>query len=111
MLYFHCINIYSVKSARIIYWRKFLTFVSKVGSVLNYGAESVGCQEGKNIVIIHFKFLRKIVCVKKATDMDGLYGETGRDPMPIHSKFIMLKYWTKLICLKKVCLLNVCKLS
>ncbi|XP_060583529.1 uncharacterized protein LOC132739756 [Ruditapes philippinarum] len=85
---------------------KFKLFDSMVGSVLNYGAEVYGYQEGKNIETIHCKFLRKVLCVKKATNLDGLYGETGRHPMRIHRKFIMLKYWTKLISLQNDCLLK-----
>jgi hypothetical protein len=64
---------------------------------LNYGAEIIGDCEGKDIERIHCKFLRKILCVKKNTNLDGLYGETGRYPMRIQRMLIMFKYWTKIL--------------
>ena len=53
-------------------------FDSLVGSVLDYGAEIFGTHEYKSFEQIHCKFLRKILGVKKSTNLDGLYGETAR---------------------------------
>jgi hypothetical protein len=72
-------------------------FDSLVGSILNYGAEILGECDGKNIESVHCKFLRKILCVKRSTNLNGIYGETGRYPMRIHRKMVMFKYWIKLI--------------
>lgn len=79
-------------------------FDSLVGSVLNYGAEVFGYNECKNIEIIHCKFLRKILCVRKSTNLDGMYGELGRYPMAIHRKIIIMKYWLKLLKLSNDCI-------
>jgi hypothetical protein len=68
-------------------------FDSLVGSVLNYSAELLGINECKYIELLHCKFLRKILVVKKCTNLSGLYGETGRYPMYISRKIIMFKYW------------------
>ena len=72
-------------------------FDSLVGSVLHYGAEVWGNYKGKSIELIHRKFIRKILGVKKSTNIDELYGEIGRYPMQIQRKFIMIKYWIKVI--------------
>ena len=72
-------------------------FDSLVGSVLNYGAEIFGTHEYKSFEHIHCKFLRKILGVKKSTNLDGLYGETARYPMLIHRKIKMFKFWIKII--------------
>ena len=72
-------------------------FDSLVGSVLNYGAEIFGYNDCKTIEKIHCKFLRKVLCVKTSTNLDGLYGEIGRFPMIIQRKILMLKYWIKII--------------
>lgn len=72
-------------------------FDSLVGSILNYGAEILGYNEGKDIELIHCKFIRKILNVRKSTNLDGLYGELGRHPMRIQRKIIIIKYWLKII--------------
>ena len=48
-----------------------------VGSILNFGAEIWGTHEAADIEIIHSKFLRRILCVKKSTNLTALYGELG----------------------------------
>ena len=61
-------------------------FDSLVGSVLKYGGEIWGYFPSQNVELIHTKFLRKILNVKKSTNLDGLYCELGRYPMHIKSK-------------------------
>ena len=48
-----------------------------VASVLNYASEVWWMNDGKDIEIIHIctKFLRKILCVNKSTNLVGLYRE------------------------------------
>lgn len=81
-------------------------FDSLVGSILNYGADVFGYNECKSIETIHCKFLRKILCVRLSTNLDALYGETGRYPMYIHRKIIMFKYWLKMLKLDNNCILK-----
>ena len=50
-------------------------FDSLVGSVLNFGAEIWGNHEATDIELIHTKFLRRILGVKKSTNLTALYGE------------------------------------
>ena len=51
----------------------------------------------KNIESVHCKFIRKILCVKKSTNIEGLYREVGRYPMYIRRMLIMIKYWIKIV--------------
>lgn len=44
-------------------------FDSLVGSLLNYSAPAWGCHNSKDIEIVHNKFLRKLLSVKKSTWM------------------------------------------
>lgn len=52
---------------------------------------------GKDIEIIHTKFLRKVLGVNKSTNLIGLYGELGRIPLYIMRKVNMVRYWIKLL--------------
>lgn len=72
-------------------------FDSLVGSILNYSAAVWGNHDSKDIELVHCKFLRKVLNVKKSTNLDGLYGELGRYPMKITRQLIMIRYWTKII--------------
>ena len=72
-------------------------FDTLVGSILNYSAEVWGYHESKDIELVHCKFLRKVLCVKKSTNLEGLYGELGRYPLKIQRTLILIKYWLKII--------------
>ena len=39
----------------------------------------------------------KVLHVKKSTNLEGLYGELGRNPMKISRQLIMIRYWIKLL--------------
>ena len=64
---------------------------------MNYGAEIFGNHECKNIEKIHCKFLRKVLCVKTNTNLDGVFGELGRFPMYMRRNILMITYWLKII--------------
>lgn len=72
-------------------------FDTLVGPILNYSSEVWGMHEAKDVEIIHTKFCRWVLNVKKSTNLVGLYGELGRCPLIIHRKFNMIKYWVKLL--------------
>ena len=44
-----------------------------VGSILRYGAEVWGIHEAKDIEILHTKFCRCVLNVKKSTNLSGLF--------------------------------------
>ena len=72
-------------------------FDALVLPVLNYSSEIWGLYDAKDIEHVHTKFLRKILCVKKSTNLSGLYGELGRTPLLIIRKINMFRYWIKLL--------------
>lgn len=47
--------------------------------------------------IIQNKFLRRILGVKRATNLTALYGELGRFPMSVIRKLHIIWYWSKVI--------------
>lgn len=77
--------------------QKFKLFDTLVASILNFGAELWGHHTAKNIELIHTKFIRHILGVKKSTNLSALYGETARFPFEIQRKMIMLRYWMKIL--------------
>lgn len=81
-------------------------FDTLVSSVLNYSSEIWGYHEGKDIEAIHTKFLRKLLCVNKSTNLAGLYGELGRLPLYIMRKIHMIRYWFKLLTSENDCLIK-----
>ena len=72
-------------------------FDTLVGSILNYGAENFGYHTCKSIENIHCKFLRKLLCVQRSTNLGCLYGEVGRYPMILHRKLVMIKFWINIL--------------
>ena len=72
-------------------------FDTLVSPTLNYAAEVWGHCKSPNIEIIHTKFCRKILGVRRSTNVNALYGELGRTPMYIHRKLLMIKYWIKIL--------------
>ena len=72
-------------------------FDSLVGSILNFGAEIWGMHPASDIEMIQNKFLRRLLGVKNSTNLSALYGETGRVPLFVFRKIIMIKYWVKIV--------------
>lgn len=68
-----------------------------VGSILNYSAEVWGYNDAKDVEILHTKFCRWILQVRKSTNLSGLYWELGRFPLIIYRKISMIRYWIKLL--------------
>ena len=65
--------------------------------MLHFGSEVWGFHEATDIELIHIKFLRRILCVKKSTNLVALYGELGRLPLSIIRKLKIVKYWLKIL--------------
>ena len=56
-------------------------FDTYVGSVLNYGCEIWGFQNGRDLEKVKLKYLKTLLGVKKNTNSAAVYYETGRYPM------------------------------
>ena len=50
-----------------------------------------------DVEMLHTKFCRYILQVRKSTNLTGLYGELGRTPMLIGRKLCMIRYWIKIL--------------
>jgi hypothetical protein len=72
-------------------------FDSLVGSILLYASEVWGFHEAKNVNLIQNKFCRKVLGVKKSTNLIGMYGELGILPLSVIRKFNMIKFWAHII--------------
>ena len=77
--------------------QKIKLFDSLISPILNYSAGIWGYCSSKEIENVHTKFCRKLLHVKKSTNLNALYGELGRVPMFIQRKVILIKYWAKII--------------
>ena len=53
--------------------------------------------ETKDVEMLHTKFCRGILQVKKSTNLSGLYREQGRAPLIISRKVCMIKYSIKFL--------------
>ena len=71
-----------------------------VSPILHYSSEISALSEGLFLELIHTKFLRRILCVRKSTNLVGLYGELGS----LICKVNMLRYWLKLLRSDDQCL-------
>ena len=75
--------------------QKLNLFDTLVSPILNYLSEIWGMHSASDIEMIHTKFLRFILGVKKSTNLAALYGELGRIPFIVLRKINMIKYWKK----------------
>ena len=71
---------------------KYNLFDSLVCSILNFWVEIWGTHDATNIEFVHTKFLRRVLVVRKSTNLTTLYGELGRVPLALFRKIIMIKY-------------------
>ena len=77
--------------------QKLSLFDTLVSPILNYLSEIWGMHTASDIEMIHTKFLRSVLGVKKSTNLSVLYGELGRIPFSVTRKINMIKYWTKIL--------------
>ena len=74
-----------------------ILFDCLVSPILNYASDIWGYAAADNIEAVHKKFIRKLLCVNKSTNLTALYGELGRLPMSEIRKINMIKYWIKIL--------------
>ena len=87
-------NVFTIlNSAELPISQQCSLFDTLVGSILNFGSEIWGFHEATDIELIHTKFLRRILGVKKSTNLAALYGV----PMSITRKLNIIKYWIKIL--------------
>ena len=72
-------------------------FDKLVSPILNYASEVWGFNQGDAIEKIHMQFCKRVLCVKKTTQNDFIYGELGRVSFKTIRCQNIIKYWLKLI--------------
>ena len=77
--------------------QKMKLFDTLVSPILNFGSELWGMHKATDIELVHTKFLRYILGVKKLTNLSALYGELARIPLPVYRKINIIKYWVKIL--------------
>ena len=82
-------------------------FDSYVSSILCYSCEIWGFYNAKSLEIIHKKFLKRLLGVKRTTNDCAVYKETGRYPLSINWKLRILKFWFKLVNSENCILSNI----
>lgn len=68
-----------------------------VNPVLNYGSETFGYYERKNIEQIRSKFICNVSYVKKSTHVEAYTGELGRHAMSVRRKITIMKYLVRIL--------------
>ena len=77
--------------------KKCFLFDSLILPVMHYASEVWSYSSATDIESIHTKFCRRVLCVRKSTNLSGIYGELGRVPLIIIRKCNMIRYWLKII--------------
>ena len=75
--------------------------------ILSYGCEIWGFHPSPDIEKFHLSFCKRILCVKKSTQNDFIYGELGRYPLQMTRYGRIIRYWLNIVTGKKslyVCL-------
>ena len=80
-------------------------FDTYVGSVLNYGCEIWGFQNGRDLEKVQLYYLKTLLGVKKNTNSAFVYYETGRFPMKVVRLFRIFKFW---LLQSQHCILYIC---
>jgi len=65
-----------------------ILFLSIIYFKLLYSFEIWGYHKAPGIEVLHCKFLRRLLCVNKSTNIKGLYGKFGRSPLPEIQRYL-----------------------
>lgn len=91
------LNKYLYKFTNISVRDRLDLFDKLVAPILNYGNQIWGFIEGKDIERIHLQYCKNLLCVKKSTPNDFIYGELGRMPLQYNRYYDIINYWIKLL--------------
>ena len=76
---------------------QFKLFDEVVAPILLYGSEVWGYEDLKLIEVIHLKFCKYLLKLRKSTPSCMVYGETGRFPIELQIKSRMINFWARLL--------------
>ena len=68
-----------------------------IGAILNYSCEVWGFHNARDVEQVHLSFCKRVLGVKKTTQIDFVYGELERVPMSIERYIRVLNYWLQIV--------------
>ena len=72
-------------------------FDKYIAPILNYACEVWGFHNAPEIERVQLSFYKRILGVRKCTQLDFIYGLTGRYPLTITRHFRIIKYWLAIV--------------
>ena len=91
-------NLYSIfRRYEFTTEKKCQLFDSLILPVLHFSSEIWGTHNAQEIESVHTKFCRKILSVKKSTNLGAIYGELGRVPLLVKRECNIIRYWIKIL--------------
>ena len=78
---------------------------------MDYGCEIWGSNSANrmgDMEVIHLKFLKSMLGVRKQTTSAAVYAETGRVPLKVEWEVRSVKYWERILGLPHTHILNKC---
>ena len=79
----------------------FKIYDSQIQPIIDYGTEIWYAGKPINMLeIIHNKFIKYTLGVKRQTSTLAIYGECGRFPLYVRQNELMLKYWCRILSLE-----------
>ena len=66
-------GLYNILNIELPVEQKFKLFDTLVGSIINFGAEIWGTHNATDVELLHTKFIRSILRVKRSTNLNALY--------------------------------------
>ena len=76
---------------------KLSLFNTMIVPILVYGSEVWGVYNFKEVDKLQIRFLKHLLCVKKQTPNNAVYGEFGEIPLSIICKEEAIKFWLKIM--------------
>ena len=68
-----------------------------VSSIYNYSCQIWGFGDSVRTETVHINFCKSILGLCHNVNNDCIYGELGRYPVSVKRKFLILKYWSKIL--------------
>lgn len=91
------LNKYLYKFTNIGIKHKLELFDKLITPILNYNSETWGFHPGHAVEKVHLQFCKRLLCVKKSTQNDFVYGEVGRMPLQNMRLYNIIKFWIKIL--------------
>ena len=81
----------------ITLWAALDLFDKFITPILCYGCEVWGFHSATDIERVHLSFCKRIICVKKSSQITFAYGLFGRFPVELNKQCGIMSYWLKIV--------------